>query len=138
VIPTVAGSNGSTIDANELAQAQAAVAMSSPQKLCEWLERSDRTYLVLHAPTLVRALPWPQGPEWLVTAIDAYTRDRRQEETGWVAPGIQSKPNAPAGEGPVYKDDRLFLDEIDAAIAQLSRLRESVETDLAKKGARRV
>ena len=116
-----------------LADAQDRVAMKTPQHLTQFLQSSDRTFLILHAPTLVRGLPWPQGVEALLQVIDAYTSERRLQDTGFFVD--ETLPNGEKARVPVPKDDRLHLDEIDEAILQLKRLRVVTLAELKRKGA---
>lgn len=124
------------IDARELARAQERVAINDPQKLIQFLQGSDRTFLILHAPTLVRGLPWPSGVEALMQVIAAYNSERHTDPTGFVTD--EKVPGGQLAEAPIFKDDRLWLDEIDAAINQLQRLKATHQKDLQRRGARRV
>jgi len=124
-----------TIDASELVAAQDAVAIKSPQQLIQFLQGSDRTWLVFHAPTLVRGLPWPSGVDALMQVVHAYNSERRVEPTGYVVD--EKVAGGQTAESPIYKDDRPFLDEIDAAINQLQRLKATHQQDLSRRKARK-
>jgi hypothetical protein len=124
-----------TVDARALARAQEAVAISDPEHLIRFLQGSDRTYLVFHAPTLVRGLPWPTGVDALMQVVHAYNSQRNVEKTGYVVD--EQVAGGSAVGAPIFKDDRLWLDEIDNAIAQLQRLKAQHQADLKKRSARR-
>lgn len=121
-----------SIDTRELSRAQDAVAVKDPEHLIRFLVGSDLSYLVFHAPTLVRGLPWPTGVDALMQVIAAYNSERRLDDTGWATQSAQDA----AVPVPITKDDRLFLGEIDDAIAQLQRLKNTIVRELVDRGAK--
>jgi hypothetical protein len=91
-------------------------AMTSPQHLKKFLEASDRRFLVLNAPHLVDALPWPAGVELVQQVVSAY-RDHRR-----VIPCEVPGPPLPA---PLFLGETLSVAEIDACIEQLQEARRT-------------
>lgn len=63
----------------ELTRAAAAVAMTSPKHLKDWLNASGRRYIIMVANDLVDALPWPGGVEAFTQVVECYRQHRAVE-----------------------------------------------------------
>lgn len=99
-------------DPDQLAEASANAAMKDPKHLKEFLRKADKTYLVFNALDLVDALPWPDGHEQLIQIIEAYRQERSVHPS--------------SHDDKVMKTEQLEPEEIDAAIAQLQRVKEEI------------
>ena len=108
-----------TVDARGLDPSLAATAMADPGHLKAWLRASDREYLVLHAPSLVDALPWPQGVQALMQILEAYRSHR-----------MAQSPVTRDREGrDVHRDDRLTPAESEEAVSQIRRHQAALERE---------
>ncbi len=89
---------------------QVRTAMTSPEQLKRWLEKSGRRWLVFDALELVDALEWPLEVEDLQRLITAY-REHRQTIPTAIA---EQQTNPATGEREavtVYKTDELETSE---------------------------
>lgn len=118
------------------------VAMTDPAHLKRWLTEKDLGFLVWNALDLVDSLPWPGGVETLQLLIAGYREHRGTIDTGIRERVALPRPTVLAGkvlspftatEMSVFKSEQLEPEEIDAAIAQLQRLRAGIEADRAKR-----
>lgn len=109
------------MNADQLREARARVAMSSPEHMQQWLEASGRRFLVFPAAELVASLPWPGGVEALMQIIAAWRDHRRAQESGRYHevrhPVMKDKVRVP-----IMKDDTLEIEELDRAIRYLISL----------------
>ena len=98
--------------------AQQNVAMKSPEHMLEWLEKSGRKWLVLRSDHLVKALPWPDGVEFLIQILHAYRHHRLTIPSGRTE--IQKDPITNMSiEIPVMLGETLEIEELDRAIRHL-------------------
>lgn len=109
-----------------------------------WLMASDRQFLVLNTADLVDAMPFPDGVELVQQVIAAYSQHRAMRESGWVhdmpeslkARFTQRGQVAPSTM-PVMVDEAPTLEEIDAAILQLTAFRAATVARLESIHARK-
>ncbi len=110
----------------QLLEAQKRVAIQSTQHLIEWLQVTNRGFLVLKTEDLVRSLEdLPEGLDVLQMIINVYGGHRKAQHTG-----DYREETLSSGETmmvPIFKDDRLTTDEMKEAVYTL--LRELADRD---------
>jgi len=113
--------------AQELAAAQMRVAMKSVEHLCEWLEASNRRWLVFDALELVKSLPWPNGVEALMQIIACY-RDHRAAQASGRTEELKHSLTGELSKVPIMKGDQLEIEELDRAIRYLIGIASTKDT----------
>lgn len=105
----------------EVMAARMATAMKSPQHLREWLEQTDRRWLVFNAVDLVESLPWPDGVDALVQIVASYRDHRSLIDSGRFHDiEVTNHLGTEIKRVPIGKDDTLEVEELDRAIRYLT------------------
>ena len=108
-----------------LTQEAIRTAMKNPDHLKEWMQESDRRWMVFNTKDLIDALPWPSGARALAEIIAVYRDHRMTINTGRTK--VEKQLNQVTGQEveidvPVYKDETLEIEELDRAIRHLIRI----------------
>lgn len=114
----------------EVLAAQNRVALTDPDHLLRWLQKTNRTFLVLSNQDLVESLKHltddhgqPVGLHTLQQLINCYLQHRQTLPSGETRTEKVRAPDGTASEVRValMKDDTLTTAELDRAIRQLTR-----------------
>ena len=93
-----------------LSEEEVRTAMASPEHLVRWLNATGRKFLVFDASDMVRALPWPDGVDYLIQIIAAYRDYRRTKETGYLR--LERDETGTEVKVAMMKSDALTFDEL--------------------------
>lgn len=109
-------------DGMQLSQEQINVAMKSPDHLKQWLDKTNRRWIVFSGMDLVEALPWPGGVEAFMQVVMAYRDHRRAVWTGRTQRVAGRHPKTGESfdqEVKVMKGEALEVEELDRAVRYL-------------------
>lgn len=104
----------------EQAKALLRVAIKDAGHLKSWLEKSGRKWLVFNSVDLVDALPFPDGVDTLIQLIACY-RDYRSVQVSGRTETVKEPVLGHVVDMPVYKGEKLEVEELDRAIRYLIR-----------------
>ena len=102
-----------------LSQEQINTAMQSPEHLRQWLDASERRWIVFNGIDLVEALPWPHGVELFMQLVMIYRDHRRAIWTGREK-NVLDRVSGKEVTVKVYKGEKLEVEELDRAIRYLT------------------
>jgi hypothetical protein len=104
-----------------LEQAQKAVAIPSLEHLKRWLLGTNRKFIIFRSEDLLDAfVAVPHAASDFQQLVNLYTSQRLTKPSGEVKRTIDPRTKQPVEE-PLFKDDRLTVEELDQAIRQLTR-----------------
>lgn len=109
---------GEQVTEEKYLERAAAVAMSSPEHMKEWLEKSGRRWMVFNGMELIDALPWPEGVQEVMDVISLYRNHRRTIPSGRTETIIEPVTRKEVTL-PLCKDEHLELEELDRCVRYL-------------------
>jgi len=110
-----------TLTMEEMSQRILNISLRDKNHLKDWLEQTNRKWLIFNARDLIDALPFPEGIDDLMRVIACYRERRRQIPSARVLkqrdPTLGKKIDVP-----LMKDEQLEIDEWDRLIRYCIRV----------------